>query len=134
MENNDRFSFKENAILLVTDKTQKTQIIKIRSEGGGGNPIDADDKFSFDDVNFDGIPDLLVKAGSFGAQGALRYYCFIQKKDKFKEVPTYTDIMNPIIDRENKCIKSEWRNSACSYGSSEYKYKRGKFKETVKQR
>ena len=32
-----------------------------------------------------------------------------------------------LIIKDNKVIKSEWRNSANSYGSAIYKFKRGKF-------
>ncbi len=45
----------------------------------------------------------------------------------YKEISTYTEILNPMVDKDNKVIKSEWRNSANSYGSAIYKFKRGKF-------
>ena len=126
-KNKYTLSFKENAVLLITYKNNKTQVIKVKAEGGQGIPVAAEDKFFFADVNFDGKQDLLVHSGSFGAQEALKYYCFIRTKNRYKEIPTFTEILNPVIDKNDKVIKSEWRNSANSYGSAIYRYKRGKF-------
>lgn len=124
-KNKDHLSFKENAVLIITDNN-KTQIIKVKGEGGQGTYVEPNDKFSFVDVNFDGQLDLLVKAGSFGSQESVKYYCFLQTNKGFKEVPKFVDILNPVIDKENKVIKSEWRNSANSYGKSIYKFNRKK--------
>ncbi len=124
-KNKDEISFKENAVLLIT-YNNKTQIIKVKGEGGQGTYVEPNDKFSFVDVNFDGNPDLMVKAGTFGNQEAAKYYCFIQTNKGFKEVPKFVDILNPVIDKENKVIKSEWRNSANSYGKAEYKISNNK--------
>ncbi len=67
------------------------------------------------DINFDGILDILVDNGHFGAEGAVAYTCFINNKDSYIKYDSFSNIPNPAIDTENKKILSTWRNSAASH-------------------
>ena len=105
------------------DDAKNTQVIRVQGEGGGwGPPANLKNKFEYIDVNFDNVPDLLVCTGHHGNQGAVIYYCFLQTDEGFVEAPTFTDILNPSVDTENKLILSQWRNSALSHSWEEYKF------------
>lgn len=123
-EDEDNY-FAEEGILLISkeDDAKNTQVIRVQGEGGGwGPPANLKDKFEYIDVNFDDVPDLLVCTGHHGNQGAVIYYCFLQTDEGFVEAPTFTDILNPSVDTENKLILSQWRNSALSHSWAEYKF------------
>ena len=81
-KNKNDFSYKENSILLITDINDKTQIIKVKGEGGQGTYVEPNDKFSFVDVNFDGKSNLLVKTGSFGSQETAQILLFFANKKR----------------------------------------------------
>ncbi|MDE6363230.1 MAG: hypothetical protein K2L86_03030 [Lachnospiraceae bacterium] len=121
---NEDNCFQEDAVLLISyeNDTDNLQIIHTEAEGGFAHWVSAENKFVYTDVNFDGLPDLLICSGHHGAQGALSYYCFLQTTEGFAESPTFTDIPNPAIDAENKLILSQWRNSAASHSWAEYAY------------
>ena len=123
-EDEDNY-FAEEGILLISkeDDAKNTQVIRVQGEGGGwGPPANLKNKFEYMDVNFDDVPDLLVCTGHHGNQGAVIYYCFLQTDAGFVEAPTFTDILNPSVDTENKLILSQWRNSALSHSWAEYKF------------
>lgn len=113
----------EDGVLLVSRKgnAEDAQIIHVTAEGGYGTWVLAKNKFKYVDVNFDGIPDLLICTGSHGNQMLQTYYCFLQTENGFVEAPTFTDISNPAIDVENQLILSQWRNWAASHSWAEYK-------------
>lgn len=127
-ENKDN-EFLEDAVLIVSKENQPSdvQIIYVEGEAAGGTMVSSEDRFLYEDVNFDQQPDLLVCSGNHGTQGALTYYCFLQTDDGFVEEPEFTNIANPIIDTPNKLILSLWRNSAASHSWAEYEYKDGEF-------
>lgn len=81
------------------------------------------------DVNFDGVPDLLIKLGHFGAGGGnLLYEAFLWNKDTqvLKRVDGFVDLCNPSIDTENKRIESSSRPIG-NYSDKEfYTWKEGK--------
>lgn len=113
----------EDGVLVASreDDAEAVQIIHVQAEGGYGTWVRAENKFEYVDVNFDGLPDLLICTGHHGNQGLLTYYCFLQTENGFVEAPTYTDISNPAIDADNQLILSQWRNSAASHSWAEYK-------------
>ena len=115
--------FAEDGVLAVSHEgnAEDAQIIHVTAEGGYATWVLAKNKFEYVDVNFDGIPDLLICTGHHGNQGLLTYYCFLQTEDGFVEAPTFTDIPNPAVDAENQLIRSQWRNSAVSHSWAEYK-------------
>ncbi len=127
-ENKDN-EFLEDAVLIVSKENQSSdvQIIYVEGEAAGGTMVSSEDRFLYEDVNFDQQPDLLVCSGNHGTQGALAYYCFLQTDDGFVEAPEFTNIANPIIDTPNKLILSLWRSSAASHSWAEYEYKDGEF-------
>ena len=79
------------------------------------------------DVDFDGRSDLLVCLGHFGAQGLVRYECFLQREDGFVLRESFHDIPNPSIDAENQMILCQMRHSALSHGWGKYAYQNGAF-------
>ncbi len=79
------------------------------------------------DVNFDGVNDILVSAGHFGAQGALGYKCYIVDGDNIILGKNFLNIPNPSIDIERQVIGGQWRNGAASHSWAFYKYIDGSF-------
>lgn len=116
--------WEEDGVLVISQEEDKedVQIIHVEAEGGYGSWVSLENKFLYADVNFDGVPDLLICAGLFGNQVASKYYCFLQTEDGFLEAPSFTDILNPAIDAEHELIRSQWRNSGGSHSWAEYKY------------
>lgn len=102
-------------------------MIHVKAERGYGTQVSIENKLLYADVNFDGVPDLLVCAGLFGNQLASAYYCFLQTDDGFVEAVSFTDISNPAIDAEHNVVRSQWRNSAASHRWGEYKYQDGAY-------
>ncbi len=115
--------FLEECVLLISkeDGTEDTQVIHVEAEGEYGVWVSVEHKFEYVDVNFDGIPDLLICTGHHGNQGLLTYYCFLQTENGFAEAPTFTEIANPAIDAENQLVLSQWRNDAASHSWAEYR-------------
>lgn len=116
--------FWEDGVLVVSREgdSEEAQIINVRAEGGYAVWVSAKHKFEYVDVNFDGLPDLLICTGHHGNQGLLTYYCFLQTGDGFEESPSFTEIPNPAVDADNKLILSQWRNTAVSHSWAEYVY------------
>lgn len=89
-----------------------------------------DEKLLYEDVDFDGLPDLLVSTGHHGNQGYVTYRCFLRSEDGFEECPSYTDIRFPTIDPENQRILSFHRNWAASHSWGIYEFQDGEFVPT----
>ena len=126
-------TFKEDSALIISGGKgiDSIQSIKPNAKGAGGIAPALENKFLFADVNFDGLPDLLINTGSHGSQMATKYYCFINtgldKGRKFNEAAEFTEILNPEIDPANRLIRSQSRSNASEYITREYKYENGKF-------
>ena len=82
------------------------------------------------DVNFDGEKDILVSQGHFGAQGLVRFDCFIQNDGKYDLNTSFSGIPNPAIDGRNKKVLGTWRNMAVSHSWAMYSYIDGVFVRT----
>ena len=68
-----------------------------------------------DDINFDGKPDLTVFLGSFGTGNVSQIYdAWLWSSDNhsFVHVDGYSDIANPELDKEQKCIIGRSYNSS----------------------
>lgn len=119
----------EEGVLVVSREGngEEVQILHVEAEGRDGTWVSAERKFEYGDVNFDGLPDLLICGGRYGVQGVLKYYCFLRTENGFAEAPSFTDISNPKADAESELVLGQWRNSADSHSWAEYKYQNGTY-------
>ena len=79
------------------------------------------------DVNFDGNQDILVKNGHFGNQGLVTYSCFLYRDSNYEYCPSFSDIPNVSVDKDNKKLLSVWRNWAASHSWAMYSFVDGEF-------
>lgn len=79
------------------------------------------------DINFDGIPDLQVSLGFVDGFGSEIFdaWTWDVEKHEFVHVEGYSEIPNPEIDAEKKCIMSYTRNDD-TLEVAEYQWKDGK--------
>jgi len=82
------------------------------------------------DVDFDGHRDILVLLGSFGNQAAAMYACFIYDNGTYNYNASFSELMNPSLDVQNRRVLSTWRNHAASHCWAMYSYANGTFIET----
>jgi len=82
------------------------------------------------DVNFDEQKDILVFQGLFGNQAAAEYACFLSSGETYEPNESFSYIMNPVLDEQNKRILSTWRNHAASHSWAVFSYEKGVFVET----
>lgn len=82
------------------------------------------------DANFDGLKDILISQGHFGAQGLVTYACFLNYDGTYKLCESFSEIPNPALDEQNKKVLSTWRNWAASHSWAMYSYIDGEFIET----
>lgn len=84
------------------------------------------------DANFDGYPDLMIFMGHFGAQGLLRFQCYLWNPDSRKYVyfQEFEEIPNPRLDSANKRIFGTERDNACTHTDFLYQYVGGSLVET----
>ncbi len=87
------------------------------------------DRMRFEDINFDGVKDIVLEAGHFGSQGLLCEFGYLwdQASGRYVFSPTYSMISNPSIDSEHQLVRSSWRNWAASHSWAIYRYVDGKF-------
>ena len=124
--------FLENPIywlVIVLRDNEFFQLLRLDFEDVGMPYPDASLLVLEADVNFDTANDILLWLGHFGAQGAIRYKCYLQTDDGFTTCQSFSDIANPGVDKENKAILSSWRNMAVSHSWAVYKYIDGEFIE-----
>ncbi|MBQ4557403.1 MAG: hypothetical protein IJA60_07145 [Clostridia bacterium] len=108
------------------------QRIRYDKEDGAHPPM-AKDILTFADVNFDGIEDLCLKLGSFGAQGAVNVRAYLGNDDyeTYTLCESFEDIPNPVIDAENRQILGTNRESAGEYSYRKFEFKNGEFVKTL---
>ncbi len=87
------------------------------------------DGFWLEDINFDGVKDIVLDKGSFGNQGAHYEYGWIWDREQEEYVfsESYAEIPNPMADSGNKLVRGSFRNSAGSHSFWIYRYEEGKF-------
>ena len=84
-----------------------------------------------DDINFDGSPDLTVFLGSFGVDvGSDTYDAWIWNCNEhaFVHVNEYSDIANPTLDQEQKCIIGRSYSKSDEVEVSQYVWDYGSLK------
>lgn len=79
-----------------------------------------------EDINFDGIPDVLLYLGSFSINSPMEYYAaFVwdEASQSFQEVETYAGLPNPVIDTEKQRIVSSYHDVSGAYNEDIYGWK-----------
>lgn len=81
------------------------------------------------DINFDGVRDITLNAGFFGAQALSHEFGWIWEEEKQEYVAcnSYWDICNPFVDPENEIVRGSWRNWAASHSYEINRYEEGEF-------
>ena len=83
----------------------------------------------FADFNFDGTDDLCISLGGFGTEGAARFKGYLNINGKYELCEGFDEILNPVIDNENKLVLSSSRVNAAQHAYSKYKIENGKVLE-----
>lgn len=113
--------------VLVISREGNAEAVQIVNGLYVSDQVPMENKFEYTDVNFDGVPDLLLCTGYHGNQGLVRYQCLLQTEKGFVEEESFEEIANPAVDAENKLILSQWRNNVVSHSWAEYAYQDGRF-------
>lgn len=82
------------------------------------------------DLNFDGVPDLLVYLGNFGINSPLEFYAaFIWDETiaEFKQAKELEHVVNIVVDKEKKVLVSEYSTMVGDDYHEVYAWKDGKF-------
>ena len=74
-----------------------------------------------EDVNFDGIPDVLLFQGTLGAQGVTYYECYLSDGKKLKKCKGFDEIPNPYTNPGSKQITGNIRDGALAYYELHYR-------------
>ena len=127
-EKTSEMEYQEEKVLLFREGSQDCQVFELWDYSDFD--VEAEEKLLYEDVDFDGKPDLLVSSGHHGNQGFITYDCYLQREDGFEECPSYGDIRFPSIDPENKRILSFQRNWAASHTWGIYEFQDGEFVPT----
>ena len=128
----DSYNDMENVstFLRVTDGERKQILVPEREDSDYALFGDyRSDYFHMEDINFDGVKDIILDAGGFGNQQAHFEFAWIweHKTGEYIRCESYREIMNPSVDREKELVWSSWRNSALSHGYGIYRYEDGVF-------
>ena len=78
------------------------------------------------DIDFDGEPDLLIYIG-MPPYEMFHAFRWLPEEAIFEHVDNFTDILNPVVDKQAKAIRSQYRNnSGDSLITEVWKWKQGK--------
>lgn len=112
------------SLILVYDKSSGSLVQTITPpENSAFCTTQANQLFQVQDINFDGIKDLmLVQFIPAGPNIPYYYWKFNPKAKQFQRDTTLEDITAPNFDQDRKTVTSFWRTSATSHGVSTYKY------------
>lgn len=77
-----------------------------------------------EDVNFDGVKDILILQGYYGSHGdkIYRCYCYNEQWSIYWEESSFKEIPNPEVDTEQQLIYGSSRDGANSYADFFYQY------------
>ncbi len=123
----DDFTVADSIITTVTDKSGKSfQLVSLTE------PLDPEYWRGFgdiveDDINFDGIPDLMICLGPTNAFGGFTYdgYVWDNQLHKFIKIENFNEIMDPAyVPSENKIIGTFRIDN--NYWTSVYQWQNGK--------
>lgn len=79
--------------------------------------------FLINDINFDGLPDFMVRQFLPAAPNIPYYWWYFNSStQQFERDTALEEITSPEFDTEQKLIISSWRAGYGDYGSSKYKY------------
>lgn len=125
----------------ITTNESKTSILKVDIYEKGSTsifqtleglelPYESENSFydtpTFEDLNFDGIPDLRLPESVGNANVYYAYWIYNKSKNSF-EKNTEMTLSLPKVNAEKQEIMSFERNSAASYIETTYTYQEGKF-------
>ena len=81
------------------------------------------------DVNFDGYKDVIILNTFAGAHANTWYDCWLwdTKTSSFVKSKSFSEICNPALDAENKCIYSAGGSGAAYWGGRIYQFIDGEF-------
>ena len=79
------------------------------------------------DVNFDGMNDILIHDGSYGARGHSYYSCYLYNGEEYELCKSFFDIPNPSIDTERKQILGYLYDNSGWQSFEIYTYQNGAF-------
>ena len=80
---------------------------------------------SEEDINFDGIPDLMIYIGTNTVGRVSEFfdaYVWDDEKHCFEQVVGFTEIANPRFDADKKCITSTYRSDANEFTICTYQF------------
>ena len=109
--------------------TEGSAVYELRPEEGYGFLAGIRNRMTFEDINFDGVKDIVLEAGSYGTQALTYKYGWIweQTSGRYEFSPAFAGIGNPVIDAEQQLVRSSWRNWAASHSWAIYRYVDGQF-------
>ncbi len=81
----------------------------------------ANEVVSEDDVNFDGIPDVMLYRGTLGAHGVSFYDCYLSDGSSLKKCVGFDEIPDPTTDPGTKQIYGHIRDGAAAFYSLSYR-------------
>ncbi len=123
--------FDENGLSLLTADFSYT--FRDLVEGNGVYNIMMDTMgLHVTDVNFDGYKDVIILNNFSGAHANTWYDCWLWNPEdsSFVKAETFTDIANPALDMEKKCIYSTGGSGAGNRTWTIYQFIDGEFKAT----
>ena len=89
--------------------------------------LPTDQRFIINDVNFDGINDVMIVQFMPSSPNIPYYYWIFNKEaQQFQRDSTLEEITSPNFKKDQKLITSSWRSGCCTHGLSTYKYINGK--------
>lgn len=113
--------------IIVLDGEQIQTVLQVNGEECGVNTPEPSDMIVECDVNFDGINDVLIHLGTNENQDGVTYKCYLTSKETFKLCSSFSDIVNPSIDKKEQIIRSQWNPSPSSKGYGIYRFSANKF-------
>ena len=83
-------------------------------------PESGEEMFYEDDVNFDGLSDLIIYRSTMGAQGAQYCDCYVNAGDRFIRCEGFEEIPNPVPYKESHIVYGHIRDGAEQYYEMTY--------------
>lgn len=116
------YSNLDGEIVFYTVRLSNGQIFRYDKDDSA-DATSVDDMVFFEDVNFDGVEDVCIKLGNFGAQGAVICRCYLGNADgMYTLCKSFEEISNPAVDEENKQILGTSRKNAAQHWYFKYTF------------
>lgn len=127
-------SYREDELNMIDTKpwirvTDGATVYELGPEEGYGFCVGVRNRMTFEDINFDGVKDIVLDSGSYGTQSLTYQYGWIwnQTSGRYEFSPTFAVIGNPVTDSAHQLVRSSWRNWAASHSWAIYRYVDGEF-------